>query len=218
MKKAIFLVSVMILSSALWAQPFKPYHALGVQVNANYTLLNTEWVGSFDARGVELGEGSLKIDLLASYDYGIMKWLGVSSGIGFSIRGGSAGYYTKTKRRRRDIYYLNIPVKLQLKPFKFFWIEPGIENKILLGHTDIGFPEPKPHRYRPFDPDHLNTYDITALMVLRFNLLKKLSLSIGYHQALTHTAFVTSELSSAVTTYEDRGIRIGIRYMFVGGE
>ncbi len=138
MMKKIVLISTLLGVYGLAAQQFRPYHALGLQMGVNVSSLWTEQSAAGEANGEKAGDElsafNPGFDLLAHYDYGLFKWLGVGSGLGLSARGGNvrSGTGVRNPDKKRDIYYLNIPIRIQLKPAKWFWIEPGIENKIYL--------------------------------------------------------------------------------------
>lgn len=211
MKKTATIFLIAFFALPVFAQRFRPYHAFGVQANANINGLTTRYDGSLQyLPSGQMNATSLRFDLLASYDYGLLKWLGIGSGIGFSIRGGASESYKTGSKKRRDIYYLNVPVTLQLKPWKFLWLEPGIETKYFIGYKDVNYSN------EPFPSEDINSFDLTATAGLRFNLFTGLSLSAGYHFGLLPVAEVQLDdpFIYSQTTYKDFGAHVGVRYMF----
>lgn len=213
--KKYFFASIFILGGVMLSgQRFKPYNAFGAQVNVNSNRFAHTFEGSTSIQpGPDFQDNSLRFDILACYDRGFMKWLGLSTGIGFSLRGGAKENVRRNVTYRRDLYYLNIPVRLQFKPWKFLWIEPGVEALYLLGHSDINFGN---NSTGPFDENELNDFEVTAALALRFNLFRGLSLNLGYHRGLTPVAEIETGpgLPYSKTTYRDVGFHIGVRYMF----
>lgn len=203
----LFLFSVNVKG-----QNFQPYHAFGIQANLNQSGLYTDQEGpNVLWPGSNLHSTMVGFDMIGSYDYGMLKWLGVSSGLGFTMRGGAAESYRHQRKSTRRMFYLLVPVKLQFKPWQFFWIEPGIEAQYFLTHSDQGFQKPD----RPFDPEGINPLNISGAINLRFNFYKGLSLSVGYRRGLTPVAQQASQIGAfAQTTYTDQGGHLGVRYMF----
>jgi len=204
---SLFIFATMSLS--LSAQKFRPYHAFGFEVNANTNFLSQvpyESI-SFSPNPIFIN-GTLRFDILGSYDYGIFKWLGVSSGLGLSMRGGAGRSYgvgNGSQDYRMDIFYINTPVRLQLKLFKFLWLEPGVEVNTYLWHSDVGYPITQYYsaNQEKFEPVVLNW---TGCM--RFNLFRGLSLHLGMHRGITTAYWGPSG------KYVDFGYRVGVRYIF----
>lgn len=211
MKKIILCTLLLFGCLSGYGQRFRAYHAIGAQFNTNYNGFSTRFDGNLNnSPSGQYNLSTLRLDILASYDYGMLKWLGISTGAGFSLRGGGIESL-RGDDNRRDLYYMNIPVKLQFKPWKVFWIETGVENKLLLGYSDIN-----PPQNGFFDADELRIYNLTSTIGFRFNLFRGLSLNAGYHIGLLPVAEIESEegLPYSKTTYKDFGASVGVRYMF----
>lgn len=217
MRHLLFLLLATGISLGLSAQKFRPYHAFGFDISINRVSLSTQdpedkYIGG---AGPDLTSSIFGFDAMACYDYGILPWFGISSGLGAGLRGGSGTNYN-IGRRNTDysmhIYYLNLPIKLQIKPAKWFWIEPGVEIKYVLSHQGNGIDTHSSRNSYEFD-----TFNINWLAVMRFNLFRGISLSLSYHHGLDPIATVTMEDNGQVysyTSYTDRGLRIGFRYIF----
>lgn len=212
-----------ILALPAMAQRFHPYHAFGVEFNLDYNDLTTMYDGDLNSEHVEYSDltaSTLRFDIYGSYDYGMLKWLGISSGLGFSLRGGAAESYRHPNNPvgRRDLYYLTIPVRLQFKTCHFFWLEPGIEAQYLLGHKDVNFQnDPNDPYPLPFNADELHSFNLVGTASMRFNIFRGLSLNAGYHMDLMPVAKIDARSPSdpsATITYKDFGAYIGLRYMF----
>lgn len=187
------------------AQNFRPYHAFGFEINANVTRLNQESSSVFGPDQL-FDESSLGFDALASYDFGFTSWLGLSSGLGLSMRGGNGSSYRVgyvPQSFSRDVYYLNLPLRLQFKPLKFLWIEPGMEFNTYLWHSDNN----SALFQNDIIPDNFRSFCLNWTAALRFHLYRGLSIHLGMHQGI-------SPVSTGRYEYTDRGFRLGVRYLF----
>lgn len=196
----------------LSAQKFKTYHAFGFGAGLNSSCLKTKYENPSMMLLPDLGDQSIRLDIYGSYDLGLIRWLGIGSGIGLSIRGGATENRSTTEKKRRDLYYLNVPLRLQLKPFRFLWIEPGVESMILLGHTDVGYDTPW-GTDEPFDNEDLEFYTISGYLGLRINVFKGLSLNAAVSSGLTSVAEAEGSVPGVSATYADFTYSVGVRYM-----
>lgn len=217
MKRTFFLLSIFACLASLSAQRFRPYHAYGVQVNANSSTLATEHTGSngFIKAGEDMNNSTMGFDVYVHYDYGALKWLGVGTGIGFSKRGGASA--ERGSDGKRSLSYLNIPVRLQFKPWHFLWVETGVEVLYFLNYKDNGnFGASGVNlNNEPFDAEGINNVSLSFVPALRFNLFKGLSLNAGYSIGLNNAAEVeTSQTITTSTTYKNFSAFVGVRYMF----
>ncbi len=201
------------------AQSFKPYHSYGVLVNAHAASLGTTQQGGnngYNKAGEDMGASTLGFDFLAHYDYGALKWLGVGTGIGFSRRGGRGadGYSYNSKRY---LSYLNIPVRVQFKPWYYIWFEAGVEVLYFLNYKDVGYSSYPGFSDGnvPFNPEGINNVTISFIPTVRFNLFDGFSFNIGYSTGLGNAAEVkVSQPNAATTTYKNFSVFAGVRYMF----
>jgi hypothetical protein len=205
MRRFLFTSLLLVVSFHVSAQKFQPYHAFGFEINANVTRLNQESSSQFGPDQL-FDESSLGFDVLASYDYGFTSWLGLSSGLGLSLRGGAGSSYRVgfvPQTFSRDVFYLNLPLRLQFKPFKFLWIEPGMELNTYLWHSDNN-----PALFQnDLIPEEFKSFCLNWTAAMRFNLYRGLSLHFGMHRGL-------SPVYTGRHEYTDIGFRLGMRYLF----
>lgn len=216
MKKLLLLLTGALFAGNLLGQQFRPYHAYGVQLNVNSSTLGTEHTGSdgFYKAGEDMNGTTGGFDVFVQYDYGALKWLGVGTGLGFSKRGGSSSDIDSDGKR--NLSYLNIPVKLQFKPWHFLWVEAGVEVLYFLSYQDEGNFGARGVAIdnEPFDADGINNMTLSFVPALRFNLFRGLSLNAGYSMGLGNAAEV--EVTQPITTsssYKNFSAFIGVRYM-----
>lgn len=225
MKRIFFLLSAFTCIGSLSAQKFRPYHAYGAQINVNSSSLPAEHIGNIGSNkaGEDMRNGKGGFDVFVHYDYGALKWLGVGTGLGYSTRGGSS--MEQYSDGSRSLSYLNVPVRLQIKPWHFLWVEAGAEVLYFLNYKDEGnfnSPEVPILENVPFDADGINKLTVSFVPALRFNLFRGLSLNAGYSMGLTkaaevelsHTANSNVTTSDRSTSYKNFGVFLGVRYMF----
>tara|TARA_R110002050_G_scaffold300435_1_gene469786 strand:+ start:3503 stop:4147 length:645 start_codon:yes stop_codon:yes gene_type:complete len=207
--RALFIFALILIGSfGLKAQKFRPYHAFGFEINANSTKLIKEanFISSFGSSNADFDEPVLRFDVLFSFDYGLKKWLGLSTGLGFSLRGGKGGSYRVgylEQSYRRDLLYLSLPLRMQLKPFNFLWFEPGLEINTYLWRSHEVFAYGSfTNLQEDFKPICVN-YTASA----RFHLHQGLSLHLGIIRGL-------SPVYTGPFVYDDFGLRFGLRFMF----
>lgn len=215
--KKFLLVLFVLPALSLPAQKFRPYTAYGFEANLVWTALpgNSEVGQRFTAPayGPFLAQ-DLKplMDVKFSYNYAPLKWLGLGTGAGLSVRGGE-GYGPSTVRSigiaKKTLYYFNIPLRVQLKA-GFFWLEPGLQTNVLLWMNN---------QNGEYTIDLLQQKDcypvqLSASLMGRFNIFRGLSLSIGHERWLTPVAKLEYENNASLsTTYYQLGWVIGLRYM-----
>lgn len=211
----LFSFIFLFLSYGLVSQNYKPYHSYGVQLNINTSGLSTEQAGGdgLSKAGEDMNAAVVGYDIFLHYDYGVLKWLGVGTGVGYSSRGGRAGdpYFSDGERQ---LSYLNIPVRLQFKPMYYLWIEAGVEMLYFVNYKDEGnFGDPGVSN-RPFDADGINNLTISFVPAVRLNLFKGLSIVGGYSMGLTNAAQVKiDQPQSMSTSYKNYSVFLGMRYM-----
>lgn len=213
MTRSLILLLTLFSLANSYAQKTKNPHSVCLQFNLGSTALNQS--ASFGAYPTaaypDLDELSTRFDLIGQYDYSLTKWLALGTGLGLSLRGGSTSSAENPWgfNGKRDIYYINLPFKLQFKPIKFIWIEPGVEVLFKLKHIDNGT-----YRYPTgaFPSDQINPVTLTGSFQLRFNLLKRLSLIARSHIGLTDVAKAESINGTTVTKYRDYGVAFGLCY------
>lgn len=208
MKKGIILILI-LASTHIYGQKFKSYQAYGLQANVvigaisaapydlpyPYESINTDLAGDFD--------------LIVNYDLGLTKWFGLGSGIGISSR--SVNSPRDQYKLNKNLYYLNIPVKLQLK-MGFFWLEPGIENRIFLFVKDKSLPANQEEDF--MSPSDINIYNLAGTIGGRFNLFRGLSLNLGFGLSLTDIARHRLEFQPQTTvSFNNMNYFLGVRYM-----
>lgn len=107
------------------------------------------------------------------------------------------------------MYYLNLPLRAQLKS-GFFWFEPGLQANLLLGSNN--------QTNSPlFSEDYIKRFNLTYTLAGRFNLFKGLSLHAGmegWFTPLPSARAVWPSPSTVVIDYYQFSFIIGGRYMF----
>ncbi len=221
MKKLFTLCLSLALATNLIAQRFRSYHAYGAQFNVNISALQTTHSGNYGHVyvGQNMNSSSVRSDIYFHYDYGMLKWLGVGTGLGISFRGGEMDDPVNPQYNgKRNLTYLNIPLRVQFKPWHFLWIEPGVELLYKMGYKDEGeFPSSGIVLGAPFDPDQINSIGVNGMLALRFNIFRGLSLNAGYSIGLTDVAEVEAPSPPypyIATSYKNWAMFIGLRYMF----
>ncbi|AEV33560.1 hypothetical protein Oweho_2592 [Owenweeksia hongkongensis DSM 17368] len=217
--RKLLFITFSFVSLFLSAQSFKPYHSYGVVVNAHsVSLLTTQQAANngYSKAGEDMGGSTFGFDFLAHYDYGALKWLGVGTGLGFSRRGGRGadGYSYDDKRY---LSYLNIPVRVQFKPWYYIWFEASVEVLYFLNYKDVGyFSYPGVSGGNgPFNAEGINNMTVSFIPALRFNLFDGFSFNIGYSMGLGDAAAVkVSQPTAMSTTYKNFSVFVGVRYMF----
>lgn len=214
-----YVIALMILTASLCAQQrFRPYHAFGLEAGANYGQMKKE--SGRANYGPTLRQYQFNFDILASYDYAPFSWLGISSGLGVSARGGKgfddhrvSRFASESMRNSKSIYYLNIPIKLQIK-LGFVWLEPGVEHKFPFGVNSAN--DNSGSHVVSLDRTDLKNYHLDANVGGRINFFRGLSLSLGYGWALTPLAYMEDERYPHLfqTAYYNRYYYLRLRYMF----
>ncbi len=211
MRLSSFLTLLLILGFIkLNAQnKFKPYKAYGIEVSLAYTnMTDKDGISNAPDFGPDLStKTKFLFDVKANYDYAPLKFIGLSTGAGLSVRGGKGGGFSgfPPASPELNIFYFNIPVKLQLKA-GFFWIEPGLQTNILIAKSEGS-------SSFEFDRKDLKPINLSYSLIGRFNLSKGISLHLGYERALTPVARVESQFQQVGHTYYQISWLIGFRYM-----
>lgn len=223
MKKVHFIVIFIIFSFIANAQRFKPYKTFGVQ--ANYAWSYIFFDGSY--YGERPYAGLNTIDIYGNYEIGVRKWLGVSSGLGFICRGatfsGNSSYLSNDDGTTRQIFYASVPLLVQLKPFKGFWLEGGLQANTALFHNDVG--AVNTYTYSdgetfegPFNPAGLSRFTVLWQAGFRVNLYRGLSLFANFYKDITPTVKQKPNWfyypNAEVALGRNHGISLGFRYMF----
>lgn len=174
---------------------FRPYVSFGPELRLNFANIEAHAEGTFsEGRSGSIGPG---FDAIFTVDYGFIKWLGVSGGVGLSSV--STKYW-------KPYYYVNMPVRLQIK-LGPFWVEPGVENRFFVGSGDLDW---------GLENGEMNTYVLYGSIAGRLKLFRGLSVSVGYSQSLTEVAYSRHSYiaTGANSSYSALAWFVGLRYMF----
>ncbi len=209
---ASLILTVFFFSS--YSQSFRPFHAFGFQLGANtsfYQYKGTQIFTGEPPRAL-LMEYVYGFEAIGHYEYGALKWLGINSGLGLSLRGGGRADILGNPSGRLQVLYLNVPLLAQLKTGKVFWWEIGGELKSALARFDSEL------NSEVYGDIEFNSVEFAAVSGFRFNLTRGLSLAAHIHWGLTRSASIT-EIDRFVNQpyevdYFDRAISVSVRYMF----
>ncbi len=218
--KTFVTLLALFCAGLLHAQRFRPYLAFGPEISYSSSRVHTEnelrdWINRNVGRAYD--EPIYTLDVYGRMDYGFHRWFGLNTGLGFICRGGGRGYSNKAVRQH---FYLSVPLQLQVKPFRNFWLEGGVEGMALLFHRDVNF---NVTHYTlegeeftgPYHPRANRAFMLAWRAGFRVNLFRGLSLGANWYSGLTPMAVVEAEQEPG---YESRlrnyGLSLGVRYMF----
>lgn len=225
MCRIILFIACLYTSFGIQAQRFNSYHSFGIEVNVATSNMEVSKLLVNETNNpayAPLNEPITTLDVYGKYDFGIRKWLGLSSGLGFICRGGenrvaTSGPNFNQEADKRLLFYASLPLTLQLKPFKVFWLEAGLLTNFYLFKVDEGY---FIDNNGDQTPNHFYEESIKPVVLnwqagFRVNLYRGLSLNAGYYSSITPLAEEASSLNPAyVTKLKNYGFQLGIRYMF----
>lgn len=216
MLRKILITNFFIISFFTNAQRFKPYQTFGIQLNYSWSYIIVENRNG----GGRVTEGLNTLDIYGNYEVGVNKWLGVSSGLGLICRGAVFYIYQQKELVTRQIFYASVPLLVQLKPFKGFWLEGGLQANTSLFHRDVGAESSYTNAVGevydgPFDAQEINRVTVLWQAGFRVNLYRGLSLFANYYSDIIPMANQpSSNLAQNDALYQNYGISFGFRYMF----
>lgn len=200
MKKWNSLLVLLFMAVNLHGQKgFKPYSSHGVEIGLAFSAIAVNPTGLLKSNSGGIDSYEVYPEIKWNYDYAPLRYLGLGTGLGLTVRGG--------RNRNLTLYYLNLPMKVQLKAGSF-WFEPALQANLLLGannQTSDPF----------FSKEDLRRVTLTYTLLTRVNLFKGLSLHGGIESWLTPAplAHFSHQANREIRYYQFSFI-IGARYMF----
>lgn len=191
--RVYFLFAFIFVGLSAFAQrDYKtPKHALGLEVNATYTHLMSYWSNSNIAKYYDrIVDGA---SIVLPYQFSSDEYItGFQTGLGFHMWGVSRS------NNQWSYYTIGVPVVLQLKLSKPFWLELGFQINTLV-YEDI-----------VEDEQNIQIPNIEGQAVLgfRYNIYKTWSFKGRMHFGLTPALTQFSE------AYRMIAFELGMAYLF----
>lgn len=229
MKKVLFTFGFLGCFFVVQAHRFKPYHSFGLQLNYAYSYVFYEVEPQLKyityIQADRFSGGLHTIDVYAHYNFGFHKWLGASSGLGFINRGAkNEKSFNNEVEARRDLYYATVPLLLQIKPFRSFWLEGGVELRSLLYYKDEGyenngsFTNENPDGtlyYGPFNTENLERFTLSWQAGFRAQMYHGLSFTMYWQSFLSPIAEQPERYEPEhKSVFYNYSLNMGLSYMF----
>lgn len=172
-KRMFFLLGVLLVSTSLLGQRFRPHHKLGVQLGINS---NSFSISQIDPKypytlPVEEFKNGNSFEGGFYYGYHFAKLWSAETGLGYTARSAIIGGSTL-----RKIHTLQIPLTINIHPLDWIRVGTGINAQLYMGEIEGA-------KDKYIDNKSLGFFEWTANV--KFKIYKGLGLGINYGLGLT---------------------------------
>jgi hypothetical protein len=194
-----------------------PVHSMGMEVS-----WSSSWLEGFPSNYNDPGyDGSRHLvgfggSIVIPYQYAPKSsFFGLQSGLGFFMWGTTHQSNNSWGRETESLYFLGIPMAVQLKVFRPFWVELGVQTNFAVYNTILEAGAWNASNSQP--PGSLPFAELQGIFGFRYHVYRSLSFKARVHVGLTPAYQSENWLSFfAEDTHQFRFVafEMGLSYLF----